>query len=522
MTQKVQIKSTDPNSRNIVIEKWEGGQVSCSRSAGVCLTLAKDITSCIPSEPLNPPQVKMDMIVDPVLYLKICRKKPLRIRAAAVQSKLTKEYQNHKANAKTFKILETLQIEQGNQMESLIERGTKEEMALLVETHTTQLAVAQEAADADASHMVQKQRHEFQRMLVSLSSGTPSRTVLDDSQQTSQQQASPSGSMFGFGQVGKKVGKFGMNFVTGGLQRAGILASNDDDSLPSTTGEEEALRDIDISTYTINLIKITVIPKGLLRVRIPLEVKVLNIKSALSLLSYTESGNQDLERSAGMFRISCDELGQWIVPISVTDLRRASMLRSKTRNWSLDLTKDIITLMPQHIVNCAISESAELLFPSLVDSLQSAVLLNGPDIHAGTILCTQHSNMSWCNLLSIFLFDPNDSDANLESTVEQVVSLGNRSTQVFVDTSRLSSSHVVGRLTEVILQEVARSTYVASKKRWPTMPEEDDIHQVVSVVLTPSHLSSAMDLDKGMLSSFNPVSQQGGTASPAPSPASQK
>ena len=562
-------------------------------------------------------------VVDWGNYYEVAKRANMREKAAVVEHFLVKEYQRYKVSAPVFKSFERLQDEQGAQMATLMETGGgKEEVTHLVETHTAQLAIAHQAADICLKQLQHQQKHIFRQALeslmdrnpdtfpyvqnaTSLSKETPESNSVSNGSRNSlfeyssaQSEADTSASEAGSGVIGfgtdvvRQINRFNpVNKImraAGGASPAGSASpssqlgdlnpfksrdrSDSDAKQPEQPDTIVPNMDItaDNSSSSLYLTVLAVKGEKVGHVRgmsVECPVKLVNIKTATAACLLYDSKGVDLDKTViqrrvdMMRRVVKDELTAWLVPISIHDITRmAGDTQTRSFDAYCDVAKDIMKVMPPHIVEAAIG-SPELVFLSLVEAIAESLATlrkancgtsyfrsaSNYSLQPGTILCTKHSNMPRCQLLLLALYDPLNAKAT-EQAMVNAVALTQNATNLFVDTTKVAHPELLQTMLQTVVKEKIRSLAMKTpvfKRNFPLhtpsgVKDKIDAAQngsggsspapvpvqpwplsspALSIVLSATQLASSLDFAKGPFSPFSPtLASANGSASPSHSP----
>ena len=281
-------------------------------------------------------------------------------------------------------------------------------------------------------------------------------------------------------------------------------------------------------------------------------------------------------RAETMRRIARDDVGAWIVPVSVHDVATgadgaasvATSLTARSFDPHQEAARNVAAVLPQHLVDSA-GASPELVFPSFIDAVAEALacLEHAPGggsgvtapykIEAGTVIATKHTNMPCCNLLLITLYDPLDAAAT-RAAVEKATTLAQAAAFMFLDVSKVAQPEMVTAVVQAVVRKKALLSRVkphASRRNHPlhtssalkdrdggavaaaaaaaataaeagggaaaaaaaTTAQERRGSPPLSVVLSASQLATSADTAKGPFAAFAPV-VSASTLTPASSP----
>eukprot|EP01064_Diplonema_japonicum_P001862 TRINITY_DN11232_c0_g1_i1.p1 TRINITY_DN11232_c0_g1~~TRINITY_DN11232_c0_g1_i1.p1 ORF type:complete len:532 (+),score=74.22 TRINITY_DN11232_c0_g1_i1:80-1675(+) len=528
----------------VVKAEYEGQPINIEDAEGdnlesllACLAVAR---GCVGTEIERERECIQENVVSLECYTQVALRRSMRVKAAMVEHTLCENYKKHQTTSPAFKNLARLQEEQGFQMEQLVMNGAnRSDVKLLVETHANQLRVASHAAELSLCSYAHQQRLEYSQALyaiynrskdITLGLSTPKETPEKPSKESTGRITSlvPT---FGVGKLVKNVGTAGMSLVTGGLQKANILASDDSpkDSPPPSTPVSEHDVSTDVNGDTTNTLNLTVPATvgvvGLRGMSADVTVQLLNIKAAKRYLQYTSKGQsaQVVERSDTMNRIAKDQIGAWLVPISLDDLAKAARERtSRSPNWWVETAKDIEMVMPAHLLE-GVSSSSELCFPSLQEGLAASLLEGGEKTpSSGNLLVTRHSNSPWCQMIVYLLYEPGSC---FMEPLGRAMTMVQGVAQLFIDTTKISSLDMARGFLETAFRAKARLwllTSSISKQTWPlhtasALREANSTHPPTSVVVSSSQLSNSLDFQTGLFSHFSPC-----PSSPTPSTAASR
>eukprot|EP01063_Lacrimia_lanifica_P034876 TRINITY_DN6547_c0_g1_i1.p1 TRINITY_DN6547_c0_g1~~TRINITY_DN6547_c0_g1_i1.p1 ORF type:complete len:623 (+),score=174.93 TRINITY_DN6547_c0_g1_i1:71-1870(+) len=522
------------------------------RSVAACLEAAVDACGVGAGGESSGRVVKR--MVDLSIYHEVAKKKDLRAKAAAAEHRLGRNYVIYQKTSPAFMNLQRLQEEQGKQMEMLIESsGGKADVETLVEAHAHNLAIAHNASEIGLKQLAHQQRCIYAQTLAAIAlrndDACPAIPLLKDPDEPAGGRDPAAPSEEGGGRrkrdadrpsaslgvnvpgaaslrTGQRAVGAALGKVRGALFRSPFDIGSADPSDPAVPGgraspgtAEEAApptasTDImmDCSSLLHLSVPTTTAVEGIRGMCVEMPVRVLNIKSTVSsYLAYGQGAHeqQAAERADTMKRIILDDIGAFIIPVSVLDIQFAGMERgARGRDVAHELSKDVCMALPQHVVD-ACNASAELVFSGLQDGIAEAVALNEDEVVPGMVIATQHSNMPWCQLLLIAVYHPRH-EATLHAALEKAVLLSQGASQLFLDLTKVSGPASVRGIFGTALREKARSILSAAPQSVLTYPlhtpaalRDRDI-PTLSIVLSASQLVLSRDFNAGPFSGFNP------------------